>query len=280
MPCASKVKIRVGKIPYVNVLPYYFGLMQPEGAEVDYTETYPARLNVAMRRGHLDAGMISSLEYLNGQDHYALLPGFCIGAKDFSGSVLLFSKVKLEALDGARIALTRESLSSAALLRILLKLRFKYHNHFSVRNVDPDELFKQYDAGLVIGDQALLHPPKDFFYRYDLSELWWEWTGKPFCFSVWAVQKRFAEEHAGTVSKFSEMLARNLKKNLADLEGLIAGALDIDFLDPRYSKIFGYLFNLHFSLDPAMLEGLQLFYRLAHRLGLSPRPKPFEFFGK
>ena len=46
----------------------------------------------------------------------------------------------------------------------------------------------------------------------------------------------------------------------------------------RFSKIFGYLFNLHYGLDRASLQGLELFSRLAKRLGISKYPDKFEFF--
>ena len=63
-----------------------------------------------------------------------------------------------------------------------------------------------------------------------------------------------------------------------DIESLIRDAMGLSFLDVRFSKIFGYLFNLHYRLDHPMREGLELFYRLAKRAGLSPQPAPLEFF--
>ena len=77
---------------------------------------------------------------------------------------------------------------------------------------------------------------------------------------------------------FCRDLKNNLAHNLEDLETLIREGLELSFVDADFSKIFGYLFNLYFNLDAAMYEGLDLFYRLAHRLNFSPRLKALEFF--
>ncbi len=273
---AVRLKARIGRIHYINTIPFYHGLVSDR--EMQFYENFPTKVNLAMRKGQIDIAPVSSLEYLNNQQKYLLLPGLAIGARDFSGSVLLFSKVKINDLDGKTIALSRESLSSAVLLRILLRFRYKFQNRFVLTGEEPGTMLDKHQAGLVIGDKALSFRPEGFCYKYDLSELWWNWTEKPFCFAVWAVQRRFARDNPEVLSALYHTIIRNREKNLADIETLIKESLQMSFLDPDFSKIFGYLFNLNYTLDPAMEEGLSLFYRLAHRLGLSPRPRALEFF--
>lgn len=273
---ALKVKTRIGKICYTNCLPYYHQL--DPGADNDYYESYPSRINRAMRLEKIDIAPVSSLEYLNHQKRYFILPDFAIGSRDFSGSVLLISREKIENLNGAEIALTRESASSAALLRVLLKFKYKFENRFAVMRSEPDRMLEKTRAALVIGDSALFYQPKDFVYKYDLSELWWNWTGKPFCFALWVVRRAFAEEHPEEVTAFSRRLKTNRDRNLMDLETLLKESQNLTFLDPRFPKVFGYLFNLSYTLDPEMREGLELFYRLANRLKISPAARNLEFF--
>jgi chorismate dehydratase len=273
-----KVKTRIGKICYVNCIPFYHRLKLAEDHEVQYYETYPTKLNLALRTGKIDMGPISSLEYLNHQKDYYLLPEIVIGARDFSGSVLLLSRERIEGLNKTQIALTRQSLSSAALLRILLKFKYKFNNRFKVTAGGPEDLLARYPAALVIGDDALFFRPKEFVYKYDLSELWWNWTGKPFCFSVWAVRRQFADENPEAVAAVLRSLGQNLERNLVDIETLIKESLGMDFLNPNFSKVFGYLFNLSYRMDASMREGLELFYRLAKRLKLSPQPEALRFF--
>jgi chorismate dehydratase len=273
-----KTITRVGKIRYINSLPFYHQLLSNDPSGIEFYESYPTRINLAMRQGKIDMAPISSLEYLNHPKNYLLLPDLIIGSRDFSGSVLLISREKIEGLDGVPIALSRQSLSSAVLLRILLKFKYKFENRFVFSNVDSQDILSKHKAALVIGDDALLFQPKEFVYKYDLSELWWNWTEKPFCFALWAVRRQFASKHPEEVAAFHQGLKENLSRNLADIETLMREALQMPFLDPNFPKIFGYLFNLSYGLDTAMREGLELFYRLAHRLGVSPRPKPLEFF--
>lgn len=273
------LQIRLGKISYLNCLPFYHGLAEREGAEIVYHEAYPTKLNLALRRGRIDVAPVSSLEYLNRQKEYVLLPDLAIGARDFSGSVLLLSNKKIEYLDGASIALSRQSASSAAMLRILMRFKYKYHNKFTLTSEKPAQVLDKFDAALVIGDEALFFEPEKFVFKYDLSELWWNWTEKPFCFAVWAARKSFAAEHPDALRHLYRTLKVNRDRNLTDIEALLRGGLNMSFLDARFPKIYGYFFNLNFHLDETMKEGLELFYRLAHRLRLSPRPARLEFLG-
>ena len=276
MKSSPHVLTRIGKIRYTNCLPFYHRLN--ESSDFEFFETYPAEINEALHQEKVDIAPVSSLEYLKHQNQYYLLPGLSITACDFSGSVILFSKKKIEDLNGAKIALSKESLSSVTLLQILLKSKFHFENTFETVPSEPEKMLAEYPAALVIGDDALFYQPKEFIYKYDLSEQWWRWMTKPFCFAVWAVRRQFADEHPEEVAEFSRLLKENLDKNLEHLETLLKDALNLTFMDAKYSKIFGYLFNLHYGMDAQILEGLESFYKLAHEQGLAPQPAPFEFF--
>jgi len=280
MKSGVKTALRIGKISYINCLPFYHRLFQGNAwrnTPYELREAYPTRLNLALRRGTVDLAPISSLEYLNHAKQYYLLPKLAIGARDFSGSVMLLSKIPIEKLDGEKILLTRQSLSSATLLRVLLRFKYKFSNSFVSTTLPPEEGLRQARAMLAIGDDALFYQPQDFIYKYDLSELWWNWTEKPFCFAVWAVRRDFVESRLEEVSFVWRELCENRDRNLTDLEGLLKNALDIQFTDPRFPKIYGYFFNLIFGLDDGVREGLELFYRLASRLGGSPKPDRLHF---
>ncbi len=266
---------RIGRITYTNCIPFYHRLNE---GDLAFHETYPAEVNRALREGDVDIAPVSSLEYLNRQSDYLLLPGFSITARNFSGSVLLFSKEKIENLNGKSIALSRESLSSAALLRALLKFRFNFENTFETVPSNPDEMLSRFPAALVIGDDALFYQPKEFVYKYDLSELWWSWMNKPFCFAVWAVRREYALAQPEEVTLFCKRLRKNLDKNLSDIETLVREGMGLNFWEEKFPKVFGYLFNLNYSLDSEIQEGLKLFYGMAHRLQTSPKPAPLEFF--
>ncbi len=281
--------LSIGKIRYLNMLPFFHGLTGTLGVlcrtcqnshrplEFKYFEHSPAHLNRALHHSKIDVAPISSLAYLLNQDQWILLPDLAIGSRDFSGSVILFSKEPIEGLNKASIAVTSESLSSISLLKILFRFKYKFTNRFVAMKSDPDHMLEQYKAALVIGDDALFYKPKDFVYKYDLSELWWNWTGKPFCFSVWAVRKEIVHRFPDEVRCFARRVKDQREVNLVNIETLLKESLGLGFMDPKFSKLFGYLFNLSFGMDETMIEGLELFYRLAYRYGLAPRAKPLEF---
>ena len=283
MDTQAGTKLRIGKIRYLNCLPFYFGLVEMLRAkgmepEMSFFESHPVEINQAMERGEIDAAPISSLEYLHHQDDYLLLTNLAIGTRLFARSVLLLSKKKIEQLNGAVIALSRESLSSAGLVRILLGKKYNHRNTFELTDQDPEAMLQKYPAALVIGDQALFCQSKELIYKYDLGELWHSWTGKPFVFALWAVRKSFAARHPEVLRDFFETLKENLLRNLADPEGLLKQALGIAPSDKRFCQLLGYLVNLQYTLDADMKEGVLRFFELAHEEGLAPAPKALQFF--
>jgi chorismate dehydratase len=283
MNTQKQVKLRIGKIEYLNCLPFHFGLaemLREKGIEPEtsFFEAFPAGINQALQNAEIDVAPASSLEYLQHQDDYLLLPDLAIGTRLFARSVLLLSKKKIEQLNGAVIALSRESLSSAGLIKILLAQKYDHRNTFEVTEQDPEVMLQKYPAALVIGDQALFCQPKELIYKYDLGELWQSWTGKPFVFALWIVRRDFASQHPELLRAFLECLRENLLKNLADPEGLLKRALGIAPSDKRFCSLLGYLVNLQYKLDADMKEGVLRYFELAHEEGLAPKPRPLEFF--
>ncbi len=267
---------KIGKISFVNTTPFYFHLLSTSKIPF-FVEGSPAEINELMNQNKIDFAPISSLEYALHQDQYLLLPNLCIGSRDFSRSVLLLSKERIAGLEGTKIMLSKKSLSSAALLKILLKFKHRFTNEFVVGNGTPKEMLETSDAVLAIGDEALFFKPKEFLYKYDLSELWWNWTELPFCFAVWAVRREFYREHPQEVFEFYNKLKENLQINLQDLETLLREALNLTVADENFSKVFGYLFNLNYYLDSEMKKGLELFYNFAARADLAPAVNHISF---
>ena len=273
---ALKVPTKVGKIAYANTVPFYYQLFE-EGSTTTFIEGSPAEINALMSKGKIDFAPISSLEYALRQQQYILLPEICIGSRDFSRSVLLLSRERIEGLNGVKIVCSKKSLSSVALLKILLRFKYQFTNEFVVSDGTPDEMLEEGNAVLAIGDEALFYKPKEFLYKYDLSELWWNWTELPFCFAVWAVRRGYYEDHSREVVEFYRRLKENVERNLQDLETLLKEAFSLTVADDRFSKVFGYLFNLNYYFDREMKHGLELFYRFAARAGLAPKVKQILF---
>lgn len=269
-------RLRVGKISYANTIPFYHKL-SAGGGEWVVVEGHPTEINRLMQDECVDIAPISSLEYAMHPERYWLLPGVCIGCRGFSGSVLLISKEKMERLNGKTVALTDASLSSQALLRILLKQHYGFENNFVEGSGDPARMLASADACLAIGDRALFFRPDQFVYKYDLGELWHLWTGKPFCFSVWAVRRSFYERQPESVLSFHTQIIGNTKRNLEDLKLLIEENLSLSQEDERFASVYGYFSNLRFHLDDEMKAGLLHYFQLACELQLIPAVPRLEF---
>ncbi len=186
-------KARLGRIQYLNVLPIYFALEHLFGENgFHLVAGTPAELNAAMRRGEVDLGSISALEYGRHPDDYLLLPDLSISSRGPVGSVLLFSRVPFAELDGRSIRVSNASASGAALLKVLMAKLFRVKPRYEAGTLAKRPLTEA-EAIMAIGDEALcLKQAKALPFELDLGEAWQELTGLPFVFGVWAVRRAFA----------------------------------------------------------------------------------------
>ncbi len=269
-------KVRIGKINYVNTVPFYHGFSEMNHVDICSTGS-PSEINQAMRNGEIDIAPVSSLEYAMRFDEYLIFPELCVGSRDFARSVLLLSQEKINGLDGQKIVLTNQSFSSQALLKILLHFRYGFKNSFEVSDQSLDDLLARNQSVLSIGNEALFFKPNKFVYKYDLSELWWSWTNLPFCFALWVVRKKFYELYREETVNFFRELKAVTERNLLNLEQLIKESLEITIADERFTSVFGYLFNLSYLIDDEVKKGLLLFYRYANDLGILPHVPELNF---
>ncbi len=176
------MRIRVGRIPYLNSEPFYYDLVRED---IELCSLVPSAISQACERGELDAAPLPLVDYFRLQDRYSKLGQFCIATTDKAQSVLLYSKRPIENLDGAAVAVTGETSTSRRLLGVLLAHRYHVKPGQYVKLSEPN------DAFLLIGDEALKrrYGVPAYSYRYDLGQEWHRWTGLPFVFAVWVVRK-------------------------------------------------------------------------------------------
>ncbi|HMX61687.1 MAG TPA: menaquinone biosynthesis protein [Candidatus Sumerlaeota bacterium] len=181
--------LRLGVVPYLNVLPLL------EGLDADYPKTNwlaatPRRLAELLAGGEIDVAMVSIFEALLHADKYRIVPGVAIGCDGPVRSVALHSKVPLKEIK--TVLLDRASLSSANLVQILCRelLNIDPQFHVSENPFAPGFDWKtdSHDALLVIGDTALAWEHA-FPHRLDLGMGWKELTGLPFVFAAWVARE-------------------------------------------------------------------------------------------
>jgi len=192
--------------------------------------------------------------------------------------VLLLSRVPVEKLDGRTVLLTAQSHTSQALLRILFARRLGLEASFQ-----EGRLREQFQEGgrpqafLAIGNEALClsHHP-DYPYCLDLGRAWHEWTGLPFVFGLWAVQRAAVEAWNGRLESGLSQLAAAKEWGAGHRSEICRVAEAQGILDCR--RLEDYYRRLGFDLGQGEMEGLSRFFRYLHEAGEIDRVPPLEFY--
>jgi chorismate dehydratase len=272
-------KARCGRIAYLNVLPIYFALEHIFGENgFLLVRGTPAELNALMRRGEVDLGSISAMEYGRAFRDYLLLPDLSISSRGAVGSVLLFSRVPFSRLDGRTIRVSAASASGAALVKVLMAELFEVQPRYQTAQL-ADAPLADAAAVMAIGDEALrLKAAGALPFELDLGQAWQELTGLPFVFGVWAVRRNFAATQPEATAALHRLLLRSRDWGLVSLPELsrIAG--------PSFSmtpaQILAYFHQLNYSLDPEHEEGLAAFFHYLYNLGELTEEPELEYFNK
>jgi len=260
--------LRTGRIAYTNDLPIYAAF--DEGA-VHYPGTLvpdtPAALNGMLLDGGLDLSPVSAFHWAQHADRLTLLPELCIGARDAVWSVLCISRKPLQELDGATIAVTRESASGRNLLRVLLERRYGVRATF-VESADPFEAAKNGEPALLIGDRALDARQTFPAHVHDLGSLWHAWTGCDMVFAVWAARKDMLAQRADEVQSALDALLGGRRWGSDHMESVVAAAQRAHARPAGFYA--AYYDTLNFTLDERARAGLARYVHELHALGAIP----------
>jgi chorismate dehydratase len=270
-------RARVGKVRYINCEPVYSGI--EEGAveaDCDLIEGTPAELNRMLGVGDLDVSVISSLAYAQASADFRLLPDVAIACDGAVGSVLCMSRLPLHDLDGERILVTPESLTSVYLLQLLLQRSYGVRPVY-LRAEVPEEFPAEVAAGLYIGDPALrAGHARRYPHCLDLGQGWKELTGLPFVFALWAVREEFYRANPERTRQLHRALLASKAYSLSRVEALSAavhGRVGIS----EEACLNYFRKQLSFDLTPRHLEGFDQFLQSPELDGLVSYPVPWRF---
>lgn len=267
---------RLGMVSFLNTAPLYETwtktVINPEWRA---REAPPTVLNRLLFAGELDLAMISSQEYAIHPASYRILSGLAIAATGSVDSVFLFSRYPLRDLHNRLILLSSRSQTSVSLVKIILEDFYGLQPRYLVG----DEMARSmgegvnaagdYDAALSIGDAALcLAAAGDYAYSFDLAKIWYDHTGLPFVFAIWAVREDFWRAHPATVTAIHGQLKNCLRQGLANLDEICRLAA------PRVPMTRGacrrYLSGMEYDLNLQHQAGLIRFFEMLIRRGEAP----------
>lgn len=238
----SLAPYRVGSVPYLNAVPLTRGL------EDEITFLPPSQLAELLRKGEMDAALLSITEVLF-NENYDVLDGIAIASLGEVFSVFLAHTVPLEKIQAVHC--DPASLTSVNLLRVLLAER-GLKPEFKPLAGRPEDC----EAVLLIGNPAIDFRRSEHTHEiWDLGAAWCEMTKLPFVYAVWAIRRE----------KNEEVLRRQLKEakdfGLDTLDYLIENRTEYDREFRR-----DYLgWHIHYHLGTDEKRGVAEFVRLLRK---------------
>ena len=247
----------------------------------------PARSAELLANKRVDAALVPVIEYQR-IDGARLFPNVCVGAKEKVRSVCLVTKG--EDLQNVKtVALDVSSRTSVALTKIIFREFLNFEPSFAPAEPNLDAMLKNADCALLIGDPALIiedskfeiqdskskpadrRPQTDFTYRkFDLAETWRHFTNCGFVFAMWMTNA----ETSPTARTIDFADARD--EGLRHLDEIIANyETEINLPREDFKKYLSE--NISYSIDENMRRGLELYFQLAHKHGLTENDKPLNF---
>jgi chorismate dehydratase len=257
--------MKLGYINYLNCYPFYYHMFEKKAvSDVKIFPDYPSSLNRKMQSGDLNMSPISAGAYPDVADRAVLLPDFCLSSVGYVGSVNLVSKVPIEELGGKAVGVTNASATSVALMKILLEKFYGLKPNYIPTHPLPD--MNQFDAALLIGNEAMITLPLPVSFKYDLGELWFRKTGYPVVFAVFAVQKSGLDKYKEQIAKVIDSYKKSLNCMKTEKDKVVRKAMK-RYPDIVYNVDFYYsLFKFEFTKE--LKEALLYYFKLAGELGL------------
>jgi chorismate dehydratase len=212
--------------------------------------------------------MVPSITYLD-RPGDIVVPGLCIGSDGPVASVAIYTRKPIREV--RTIALDTSSRTSAVLTRILCARRFEIAPTFVTHGPDLPSMLAAADAALLIGDPALFanHRALDAE-KIDLGDAWTTLTGLPFVWAFWSGRAGAIDAAGVDALRAACAAGRHACDEIAD--AYCAGDPARQAVARRYLRE-----NMMYTLSERAVEGLAIYYREAHALGLVPRSGPIQF---
>ncbi|HWS56297.1 MAG TPA: menaquinone biosynthesis protein [Pyrinomonadaceae bacterium] len=257
---------RVAASSYLNSAPLIWSFLRgPRRGEVRlWTDAAPARCADLLARGQVEAALVPVIEYQR-LPEVEVVDGVCVGARrEVQSVVLVTRKARLEEV--GTVALDTSSRTSAALVEVIFREFVGRAPRLEPAEPDLKRMLGGHDAALVIGDPAMTFA-REGLRVHDMAALWREFTGLGFVFALWMGR--------GEAARAVDFAAAR-DEGVARVEE-IAAEYERELGRPRAELVSYLRDNICFEMNEEMRRGLELFFRLAHRHGVTRESKPLKF---
>ena len=253
-PLPSATKTLVGRVPYLNCAPFFDGL--DVGESWEWLDLPPRYLGREAEAGRVLGGPMALADYVRLKNQYERLGSLGIAVRGRCGSTMLFARRPIRQLEGATIAVSEETSTTAMLLRPILEQRYRV-TPAAYRRGD----VKDADAVLLIGDEALRAETTHTRYPFeaDMAFEWWTWQHLPCVFAVWAVRKDAAPEDK---QRLSRLMQHQLAVNLGRLRAIADARAESAGIPA--SAIAQYLGQFHYRFGAEEERAIEQFERIVY----------------
>ncbi len=247
----------------------------------DFHYTHPAECAENLLAGRSDLGLIPIAALT---PELAIVPGCTIASLGKVRSIQLIIKSTHTLATVRTVAADSASRSSLAYTQVLFRKFVGTAPAFLPAPADPIAMLGSADAALLIGDPALLalkarteiEAKTGPCLWLDLADQWCRRTSLPWVAAVWAIRPQALAAASLTPRQISEDLQHSRDNGLAHIDDLVAE------WTPRIAipadTIRQYLTgNIHYCLDPACVEAIDLFRRYAAEVDALPSLGPLRF---
>lgn len=256
MSSKSTTRTTLALIPYLNCEPFYAGL---DALDLEIVREVPRELGRLADAGAASCGPMAVVDWFRLRDRFEPLGDLGIACEGPVSSVLLFARREIQRLSGARVGLTAESSTSAALVRLLLDHRYALEGVRYERGESEAD-----DARLLIGDRALAAAStgfEDFPFVYDLGEEWLGWQALPFVYARWVVAKEVPADERRRIETAIEASLDTWESRIGEIAARRGPELHLD-----QEGVHDYLATFRYRIGPVEALGEQTFESLLREL--------------
>jgi chorismate dehydratase len=174
-----------------------------KGSDFTISRDVPSVCANKLINGEVDLGLIP-VAMIPQVPNATIISDYCIGSIGKVNTVLLMSKVPLESIK--KVYLDTESRTSVNLVKVLARKYWRTNWEYDNLPIDY-ATNKSIESMVLIGDKT--QESLNFPYKYDLSEAWFNMTGKAFVFAAWVANKNLPQDF---INRFNEALKQGLDR--------------------------------------------------------------------
>lgn len=264
--------IRLSASSYSNTAPLIWSFLygSGRGAAELIMDTAPSRSAELLLQDRVDAALVPVIvsQLL---DDVRIFPAVCVGAKERVRSVCLVTGGR-ELEDVRSVALDTSSRTSVVLTKIIFREFLGFEPEWRDAAPDIDAMLSVSDAALIIGDPALtLSEPRAMadgstLRTFDLAGSWHRYTGLGFVFAMWMTRRDGVPIDLAAARDEGVRNIDAIAANYAASTGLTSDEM------AEYLRE-----NICFEPDEGMLAGMELYFDLAAKHGLTDDRKELHF---